>query len=123
MREARRQLRNTSAAQWALPLVMVEGELARSGGDLDAARAIVERALARETAGEEQRYKWPVMSLGARIEAERAQTERTLKDADERAKKAIDERDALAGNTFAIKLCACLQRMIGVLFDGDVVAK
>ena len=37
LREARRQLRNTSAAQFALPLAAVEAELACSGGDLDAA--------------------------------------------------------------------------------------
>jgi DNA-binding CsgD family transcriptional regulator len=72
LRDARRQLRDTSAAQFALPLAGVEAELARSGGDLDAARTIVARALS-DNAGEDQRYRWPVMSLGARIEAERAQ--------------------------------------------------
>jgi DNA-binding CsgD family transcriptional regulator len=106
VREARRQLRNTSAAQWALPLVMVEGELARSGGDLDAARAIVERALARETAGEEQRYKWPVMSLGARIEAERALAARdegrpVPDDAEERAAALRDAAEAITPRTAA----------------------
>jgi DNA-binding CsgD family transcriptional regulator len=76
LREARRQLRNAGAAQWALPMAGVEAELARSGGDLQLAQQIVGRALARERTGEEQRYKWPVMSLGARIAAERAQAAR-----------------------------------------------
>ena len=72
LREARRHLRRSSASQFALPLAGVEGEFARCGGDLEGAREIVERALTRTDIGEEQRYKWPVLSLAARIEAERA---------------------------------------------------
>jgi DNA-binding CsgD family transcriptional regulator/tetratricopeptide (TPR) repeat protein len=72
LREARRHLRRSSSAQFALPLAVVEAEFARSGGDLDHARDVVERALARADIGQEHRYKWPVLSLGARIEAERA---------------------------------------------------
>ena len=72
LREARRQLRNSAAAQFTLPLAWVESELARSCGDLDDAAATIERALAGVDAGEEPRYKWPLLSLGARIEAERA---------------------------------------------------
>jgi len=72
LREARRHLRNSSAAQFTLPLAWVESELARSGGDLEQAAQIVERALAAVGSGEEPRYKWPLLSLGARIEAERA---------------------------------------------------
>ena len=72
LREARRQLRNSAAAQFTLPLAWVESELARSSGDLDDAAATIERALAGVDAGEEPRYKWPLLSLGARIEAERA---------------------------------------------------
>jgi DNA-binding CsgD family transcriptional regulator len=72
LRAAWRQLRSSPAAQFALPLAGVEAELARSRGELDEARSIVERGLRRESAGEEQRYKWPVMSLAVRIEAERA---------------------------------------------------
>jgi ATP/maltotriose-dependent transcriptional regulator MalT len=74
LREARRHLRRSSSSQFALPLAHVEAEFARSGGDLEGAREIVERVLARTDIGEEQRYKWPVLSLGARIEAERART-------------------------------------------------
>jgi DNA-binding CsgD family transcriptional regulator/tetratricopeptide (TPR) repeat protein len=72
LRDARRHLRTTSAAQFALPIAWVEAELARSGGDLDGARETLERALARGDVVEEHRYKWPVLSLAARIEAERA---------------------------------------------------
>jgi DNA-binding NarL/FixJ family response regulator len=72
LRETRRHLRRSSASQFALPLAGVEAEFARSGGDLEGAREIVERALTRPDIGEEQRYKWPVLSLAARIEAERA---------------------------------------------------
>ena len=70
--EARRHLRNSAAAQFTLPLAWVEAELARSGGDLDDATEIIERALGGVDAGEEPRYKWPLLSLGARVEAERA---------------------------------------------------
>jgi ATP/maltotriose-dependent transcriptional regulator MalT len=69
--DARRQLRSSQAAQFVLPLAVVEGELKRSAGALDGARDVVELALARESAGEEQRFRWPVMSLAARIEADR----------------------------------------------------
>ena len=74
LREARRHLRRSASSQFALPLAGVEAEFARSAGDLEAAREIVERVLARTDIGEEQRYKWPVLSLAARIEAERALT-------------------------------------------------
>ena len=77
LREVRRHLRSTTAPQFALPLATVEAELARAEGKLDEARASVERAsveraLVRTTPGEEPRYRWPLLSLGARIEAERA---------------------------------------------------
>ena len=72
LRDARRHLRTSSAAQFALPFAWIEAELARSGGDLDGARETLERALARGDIVEGHRYKWPVLSLAARIEAERA---------------------------------------------------
>jgi DNA-binding CsgD family transcriptional regulator len=72
VRAARRHLRNSSAAQFALPLAWLEAELARSSGDLNGARETLERALARQDIVEEHRYKWPVLSLATRIEAERA---------------------------------------------------
>ncbi len=105
LREARRELRNTSAAQFALPLAAVEAELARSQGDLDSARAIITRALS-ENAGEDQRYRWPVMSLGARIEAERAQRGRDQRqpppeDSVQRAASLYAEADAMPKRTAA----------------------
>jgi DNA-binding CsgD family transcriptional regulator len=72
LREARRHLRNTGSAQWMLPVGMVEGELARGRGELEAAQEVTERALMRDT-GDSYRYRWPVMSLAARIAADRAQ--------------------------------------------------
>ena len=70
LREARRHLRNSTAAQFTLPLATLEAELARTAGDLTRARQTVSAALGREDLGDEPRYKWPLMSLGARIEAE-----------------------------------------------------
>ncbi|MGN6867716.1 MAG: helix-turn-helix transcriptional regulator [Solirubrobacteraceae bacterium] len=72
LREVRQHLRNTTAPQWALPLAAMEAELARDEGDLDAAHAIVGRALTGLTPDEDPRYRWPLMSLAMRVEAERA---------------------------------------------------
>jgi DNA-binding CsgD family transcriptional regulator len=72
LREVRRQGRDTTAAQFTFPRAAVEGELARSGRDLERAREIVERALAAERTGEDERYRWPVMALGVRVEVDRA---------------------------------------------------
>jgi len=72
LREIRRYLRTATEPQWALPRAAVEAELARVDGDLDGARAILDRALAPLTAEQDPRYRWPVMSLAMRIEAERA---------------------------------------------------
>jgi DNA-binding CsgD family transcriptional regulator/tetratricopeptide (TPR) repeat protein len=74
--EARRQLHNTTSAQFALPMTGLEAELARSGGDLVGAAAVVARALAEEVTGVEQRYRWPVLSAAARIAADRANVAR-----------------------------------------------
>ena len=78
VREVRRQLRNSSSAQFTLPVVWIEAELARSGGDLGQAQRIVQEALARTDTGDEQRYRWPLISLGARVEAERAVAARDI---------------------------------------------
>ncbi len=71
LREARRHLRNSSAAQFTLPLAWVESEMARAGGDLEQAEKMIEQPLAREDLSEDERYKWPLRSLGARVQAER----------------------------------------------------
>jgi DNA-binding CsgD family transcriptional regulator/tetratricopeptide (TPR) repeat protein len=72
LREARRHLRTSSAAQFVYPLVGMEADIARAGGDLEAAHQSLERTLRREDLGEDPRYRWPLLSLTARIEAERA---------------------------------------------------
>jgi DNA-binding CsgD family transcriptional regulator len=72
LREIRQHLRNTTAPQWALPLAAMEAELSRAEGDLDAAHTLLARALTSITPGEDPRYRWPVMSLAMRLEAERA---------------------------------------------------
>jgi DNA-binding CsgD family transcriptional regulator len=71
LREARRHLRTSSAAQFTLPLAWVQSEMARAGGDLEQAEKMIEQALAREDLSEDERYKWPLRSLGARVGAER----------------------------------------------------
>ena len=50
--EARKQLRTTTGAQFLLPPAVVGAELARSAGDLDAARDILALVLARDAPGE-----------------------------------------------------------------------
>jgi DNA-binding CsgD family transcriptional regulator len=96
LRAGRQQVRDTTAAQFALPVAVVEGEIARSGGDREAAREIVERALASDSTGEDERYRWPVMSLGVRVEAELALTARDegRPTPDEAQRRAAALRDA-----------------------------
>ncbi len=76
LREARQHLRASSAAQFVYPLAVVDAELARSRGDLDVAHGLVVETLARQDLGEEPRYRWVVLAVAARIEAERALTAR-----------------------------------------------
>lgn len=103
LRDARRHLRNSSAAQFTLPLAWVEAEVARSGGELEQARDIVDRALAREDLGEESRYKWPLMSLGGRIDAERAlaarDAGRPAKDAEQSMARLREESEQTTATT------------------------
>jgi DNA-binding CsgD family transcriptional regulator/tetratricopeptide (TPR) repeat protein len=91
LRDARRHLRTSSAAQFALPLAWLEAELARCSGDLDGARETLGRALARQDIVEEHRYKWPVLSLAARIEAEDAIAARDAGRSDEDAVQRVAE--------------------------------
>jgi DNA-binding CsgD family transcriptional regulator/tetratricopeptide (TPR) repeat protein len=72
LREAHGHLRASSAAQFVYPLVGLEADLARARGDLDGAHGILERTLSRDDLGGDSRYKWPVLSFTARIEADRA---------------------------------------------------
>lgn len=104
LREIRQYLRNTTEPQWALPLAAVEAELVRAEGDLDAAHTILGRALTSLTPGQEPRYRWPVMSLAMRIEAERAIRARdeganAPADAQSRAEDLLRDADTLATAT------------------------
>jgi DNA-binding CsgD family transcriptional regulator len=105
LRDARRHLRRSSAAQFALALAALEAEFARAGGDLDGAREIAQRALARTDIGQEPRYKWPLLSIGARIEAERALRARDGSAGGEQARRSVaafqKEADGLAATTAA----------------------
>jgi DNA-binding NarL/FixJ family response regulator len=91
------------SAQFALPLAVVQAEFARSGGDLDRAREVVERAAGADI-GDEHRYKWPLLSLGARIEAERAVAESDSGSVDGQARRMVairEEAEALPTTTAA----------------------
>jgi DNA-binding CsgD family transcriptional regulator len=106
LREARRQIRNATALQFAFPLTWIEAELARVKGDLDGALALLERALTREDAGEEPRYKWPLLSLAMAVEAERALAARDrgapiAPDAERRAGALREEAEAMPPRTAA----------------------
>jgi DNA-binding CsgD family transcriptional regulator/tetratricopeptide (TPR) repeat protein len=72
LREARGHLRTSSAAQFVYPLVGLEADLARARGDLESAHETLERTLTRDDLSGDPRYKWPVLSLTARVEADRA---------------------------------------------------
>ncbi len=104
LREARKELRNTPAAQFALPLAWLAAELARSRGQLDGGCTIIEETLAIDRADDEWRYKWPLISLGVRIEAERGLLARdegahTPEDALQRAQHLISQAEAASPST------------------------
>ena len=99
LREARRHLRNSTAPQFTLPLAGVEAEIARAGGDLTAAWQIVSDALGREDLGDEPRYKWPLLSQGARLEAELAVAARDAGEAASDAEQRIAELREAAERT------------------------
>jgi ATP/maltotriose-dependent transcriptional regulator MalT len=80
LREARGHLRGSSAAQFVYPMVGVEADLARARGDLEGAHRTLERTLTRQDLGEDPRYRWPLLSFTARIEAERAVAARDAGD-------------------------------------------
>ncbi len=70
LRAARGQLRDTTASQFAFPLAIVEAEIARSRGELDVARDVVQRALSAGEQGDSDRYRWPLLWLGTRLAAD-----------------------------------------------------
>src|SRR3954469_20378290 len=69
IREGRR---NRADDQFALQVVFARTELARARGDIDTARASVVDELA-ESGWETPRYRWPLVWLGLRLEADAAE--------------------------------------------------
>jgi DNA-binding CsgD family transcriptional regulator/tetratricopeptide (TPR) repeat protein len=72
--EALRRLAPATDAQWELPLALAHAIVAFGQGDLDQARAHVRDGL-RSTADDSltERYRWPLIWFGLRIEAEAAE--------------------------------------------------
>jgi DNA-binding CsgD family transcriptional regulator/tetratricopeptide (TPR) repeat protein len=115
LRELRQHLRNTTAPQFALPLAGVEAEALRADGDLDGARSILERALDRVTPGEEARYRWPLMSLAVRVEAERSirardESRPAPADAERRATALLKEAESMPAQNPAARAHLALAR-------------
>jgi DNA-binding NarL/FixJ family response regulator len=71
LRDARGALGATGVPQYAYPFATTEAQIALLAGDLDRASEIVQRVLEPNVAKDANRYVWPVMWLGARIEADR----------------------------------------------------
>ncbi|HTW11810.1 MAG TPA: AAA family ATPase [Solirubrobacteraceae bacterium] len=68
--EARQRLRSSRAAQYALSVARIDAELALADCDFDTARELVEHALTQTGRDDGPRYRWPLVSLGMRIEAD-----------------------------------------------------
>jgi DNA-binding CsgD family transcriptional regulator/tetratricopeptide (TPR) repeat protein len=58
--------------QFALPLATVRTDVARATGDVDAARRYAQAALDADPEDWQERYRWPLVWLGLRVEAEAA---------------------------------------------------
>ena len=71
LRDARGALGATGVPQYAYPLATIEAQVALLAGDPDRASEIVRRVLESHVAEDTNRYVWPAMWLGARIEADR----------------------------------------------------
>ena len=72
LHEARRLYSDESDAQFAMPMAYIEAELARADNDLPTARERVQAELAGPISGVRVRYAWPLIWLGARVEADAA---------------------------------------------------
>jgi DNA-binding CsgD family transcriptional regulator len=71
LRDARGALGGTGVPQYAYPFATIEAQIALLAGDTDRASEIVQRVLESNVSEDANRYVWPVMWLGARIEADR----------------------------------------------------
>ena len=81
VQEARRQLGESREPQFTQALAYIEAEVARARGDFAAAGSLVAGGLA-ETSAWSTRYAWPLVWLGARIEADGATSARDRHVAD-----------------------------------------
>ena len=75
MGAARRQLGDNREPQFIQALLYIEADVARARGDLTAAAALVADGLSESTAWS-ARYAWPLIWLGARINADGAERAR-----------------------------------------------
>ena len=75
VRAARRQLGDNREPQFTQALLYIEADVARARGDLAAAAALVADGLSESTAWS-ARYSWPLIWLGARINADGAERAR-----------------------------------------------
>jgi hypothetical protein len=71
LRDARAVLGATGVPQYAYPFATTEAQIALLANDSDRASEIVQRVLETAVSEDANRYVWPVMWLGARIEADR----------------------------------------------------
>jgi DNA-binding CsgD family transcriptional regulator/tetratricopeptide (TPR) repeat protein len=71
-RQARRHLGESREPQFTHALAYLEADAHRGRGDLGAATAVVAAGLADTSAWWSPRYAWPLIWLGARIDADRA---------------------------------------------------
>jgi len=71
LRDARGALGAPGVPQYAYPLATTEAQIALLAGDLDRASEIMQQVLATGVAKDADRYRWPAVWLGSRIEADR----------------------------------------------------
>jgi DNA-binding CsgD family transcriptional regulator len=120
LRDARRELRDTGVPQYAFPLAAAEAHIALLDGDAGRAAQVVHRVLDGDIASDVDRYRWPVVWLGARIEADRAAQK---PDAQQRA---AELRELAAGMTASSPADRGYQALAAAEYEracgGDVVA-
>ena len=77
--EARQHLRAAASAQFSLTVARVEAEIAAASGEERRAGAIIEQTLSDANPEIGQRYRWPLVCLGIRLEADRLVAARLAK--------------------------------------------
>ena len=104
-REARRQLGDSTEAQFLQALVYIEAETARASGDLERAGQLVSEGLVHSTAWS-GRYAWPLVWLGSRIRADAATRARDRQEAPPTTPPRQDFQDALSPAAVAYRATA-----------------